>query len=178
MLKLYDFGVKSSLYQKRTFLEQTPHLCLSRGVRFVHDQEGSIGIARFKASSLPETEMVAACGDCARLSIADDHSSITSSSTAVLTTRLRASTSWANLFCCSKAVSKSTCLAQLKEPHTVCPCAPSSSSSRLSSSSRPRPRGSCSALIRKRPSCSRRPTSRPLRSNSARTSSSECSSPP
>src|SRR5215204_2892754 len=60
-----------AMFQKRSFLEQTPHLCLSRGVRFVHDQEGSIGIARFKHSSLSETEMVAACEDCARLSIAD-----------------------------------------------------------------------------------------------------------
>jgi hypothetical protein len=38
-----------------------------------------------------------------------------------LTTSCRASTSSVNLFCCSRAVSRSTCITQSKEAHTVRP---------------------------------------------------------
>src|SRR5829696_9370114 len=104
-------------------------------------QEGGIGVARLNESRSSENKMVAECEDCALLSTLAGQSSIASSIAAVFTTRCRASTSSVNLFCCSRAVSRSTCMAQLKQAHTVRPFLPSSSRSCESSSRRPPPRG-------------------------------------
>src|SRR5918994_6420462 len=141
-------------------------------------QEGGIGVARLNESRSSENKMVAECEYCALLSTIAGQSSIASSIAAVFTTRCRASTSSVNLCCCSRAVSRSTCMAQLKQAHTLRPFSPSSSRSCASSSRRPPPRGSVSGLIRKRLSRSKRPTSSPFFSNSARSSSAGASSPP
>src|SRR5215217_8330754 len=84
-------------------------------------QEGGIGVARLNESPDSEARMIAECADCTRLSSEGIHSSIASSMAAVLITRWLASTSAVNRSCCSRAVSNSTGLTQLKEAQTVLP---------------------------------------------------------
>src|SRR5215212_2223023 len=145
--------------------------------RIGFSQERGIGVARLSESPSSEARMIAECALCTRLSSEGIHSSIASSIAAVLTTSWLASTSSLKRFCCSRAVSSSIGLTQLKEAQTVLPSPPSSSMSSPSWSARVPPRGSSSALMSSLPSRFRRLASRPFSSKSESSSSSECSSP-
>src|SRR2546430_11416487 len=143
-------------------------LCDAARVRY-RDEQGHVhlwhyvggnGATRLSATPVSAIQIVPWCSACARRCSADGHVSTTCSSTAVLSTSSLVSTSAPSSRCCRRAVSRSTCLTQLKLTQSDRPSELGVASSRRSASARPL-WGFSSAMNRNRPAASNRATSTP-----------------